>query len=303
MGHPVQPLVPGDPRLQTQNIRTESFSIGTPTRAQGQGTTGTKTTTLTQPAKAGDTKLHVVNPSGWQIGDLIQVGNESAIIKGFGSIDFLEPLNSDHPHGETVTRITGQENVGTAAGSTTYGPRTNEDILELYKVLTLDKHGLSSIRTFEGNAGNFSYWRDQMRGHIARGRPWLGKLLDWARNMKSPITVETERNLVEASFDVATVSEVLHDFIVIKLGENMMYLKQRVISSAGAENRGLELWRLLLNEFDCQTHSVILALINQWSQPDQTRSLSTLQKYLDSWIELGMNIESAGPEYRQPDLT
>ena len=76
-----------------------------------------------------------------------------------------------------------------------------------------------------------------------------------------------------------------------------------MISSAGAENRGLEFWRWLFKEFRCQTHSVIQALINQWSQPDQTKSLSTLQKDLDSWIELGRNIESAGPEYRQPDLT
>ena len=99
------------------------------------------------------------------------------------------------------------------------------------------------------------------------------------------------------------MSETLHYFISSKMGENMMYLKQRVISSAGAANRGLEFWRLLLNEFDCQTHSAIQALINQWSQPDQTKSLNTLQKDLDSWIELGRKIESAGPEYQQSDLT
>ena len=162
---------------------------------------------------------------------------------------------------------------------------------------------MSSIKTFEGNAGNFSYWRDQIRDHMTRGRPWLGKLLDWAKNMKSPITVESEGNLEEASFDVEMVSETLHYFISSKMGENMMYLKQRVISSAGAANRGLEFWRLLLNEFDCQTHSAIQALINQWSQPDQTKSVNTLQKDLDSWIELGRKIESAGPEYQQSDLT
>ena len=193
-----------------QDHRTETFSIDTPTRPHSRTGIGTKTTTLTQPAKAGDTKLHVVNPSGWQLGDLIQVGNESAIIKGFGSIDLLEPLNSDHPQGETVTRITGQEHVGIATGSTTYGPNVNEDILELYKNLTQDKHGLSSINIFEGNAGNFSYWRDQIRDHMTRGRPWLGKLLDWAKTLKSPMTLETKRNLEEASFDVEMVSETLH---------------------------------------------------------------------------------------------
>ena len=99
------------------------------------------------------------------------------------------------------------------------------------------------------------------------------------------------------------VNEMLHDFILSKMGENMMHLRQRVISSAGAESRGLEFWRVLLNESDCQTHSVIQVLINQWNQPEQTKSLNALQKDLDSWIELGRNIESAGPEYQQSDLT
>ena len=58
----------------------------------------------------------------------------------------------------------------------------------------------------------------------------------------------------------------------------------------------------MLNDFDCQTHSAIQALIRQWSQPDHTKSLNALQEDLDSWIELGRKIESAWPEYQQSDL-
>ena len=258
---------------------------------------------MTQPVKAGDTKLHVESPNRFEIGDLIQIGNECGKVKGFGSIELEEGLRNDHPPGTLVTRIEGRNDTGTDARNATYGPGISEDVDKLYDSLAKDKSSLNTIKQFDGTASKFEYWRDQMKSHIARGRPWLVNLLEWAKNQKHPITVEKERGLEDAQFNVETVSATLYDFIGIQLGESMTYLRKRTVVNTGHENRGLELWRLLLDEFDNQAHNVIQGMIPDYTEPKQTKSLSTLEKDLDAWTQLGRKIESAGAEHQQTDST
>ena len=73
--------------------------------------------------------------------------------------------------------------------------------------------------------------------------------------------------------------------------------------NTGQENRGSELWRLLLDEFDNQAHNVIQGMIPDYTEPRQTKNLSTLEKDLDAWTQLGRKIESSVAEHQQTDST
>ena len=44
-------------------------------------------------------------------------------------------------------------------------------------------------------------------------------------------------------------------------------------------------------------------MIPDYTEPRQTKSLSTLEKDLDAWTQLGRKIESAGSEHQQTDST
>ena len=174
-----------------------------------------------------------------------------------------------------------------------HGPGTSEDVNKLHGYLTTDKSYLGNIKAFDGTASKFEHWRDQVNRHVTRGRPWLAKFMEWAKNQKHPITIEKERGLEGAQSNVELLSTVLYECIDNQMGENMTYLTKRTVVNTGHESRGLELWRFLLNAFDNQDHHVIQSMIPAYTDPKQTKSLSTLERGMDAWTQLGREIESA----------
>jgi len=66
-------------------------------------------TTLSEPIRRGVTTLEVESVAGMAVGDVIEIGDESNIIKGFSSIILDHPLMKDHPAGTQVKVLPANE--------------------------------------------------------------------------------------------------------------------------------------------------------------------------------------------------
>lgn len=67
-------------------------------------------TTMTKPAKAGDTTLHVESSDGFEVGGSLKINpsmatEESIVLSGFGSLLLATPLQHAHAPGETIQQI------------------------------------------------------------------------------------------------------------------------------------------------------------------------------------------------------
>ena len=178
------------------------FHIGTPTRTRAKPGRA-PVTSLTRPASAGDTVLTVDDNHGFEFNDKILIGTELGTIVKFGSFHLARPLRHDHPAVTAVTRV--EDEVANPPGLSTekFGPGDPQDIRQLYKSFTTDaKH----IKEFDGNEDKFTNWRKAIGDQMQRQRPWINKLIEWARKQQKRITTEIERGLAEASFNVNEAS-------------------------------------------------------------------------------------------------
>merc|ERR1712110_243132 len=62
-------------------------------------------TTLSTPAKKGDTKIDVANSAGFPVGSKCKVGDETNTVTGHGSLLLLTPLRGTWPAGTIVINI------------------------------------------------------------------------------------------------------------------------------------------------------------------------------------------------------
>ena len=90
-------------------------------------------------------------------------------------------------------------------------------------------------------------WRDRALGHLAKDRPEIKRLLQWAEKQGGPIHEEEEKKgALEVGVDkIGEVSYVLFEAIKYIINDNL--LSRARISGEG---RGLELWRRLHAEWE-----------------------------------------------------
>ena len=198
------------------------------------------------------------------------------------------PLRHDHLAGTAVARV--EDEVENLAGLSVdkFGPEDSLDIKQLYKSFTTDAR---HIKAFDGNKDKFTNWRKAIGDQMQRQRPWINKLLEWARKQQKPITSEIEQGLAEASFNVNEASQHIWDFLVIHIGEKQQRFRNNIEATL-EPGRGLELWRLLLDEFDSQALAVARQKNKGFMDPRQTKGIDTLEHDLDKWLELGAEIEN-----------
>ena len=126
---------------------------------------------------------------------------------------------------------------------------------------------------------------------MSRGSPWVRKLLEWAWRQQKPITSTVERNLAEANFDVNKVSGHIWEYLVLNMGEKQERFRTSVEASMES-GRGLELWRLLLDEFDSQALTVAKQKSAMLLNPTTSKNIDTFEHDLEKWLEMGADIEN-----------
>jgi hypothetical protein len=60
-------------------------------------------TTMTEAVEAGAKSIDVASTVGMAVGDAVQIGDETNVIAGIGSLLLKDPLKKSHPAGTTIT--------------------------------------------------------------------------------------------------------------------------------------------------------------------------------------------------------
>ena len=126
---------------------------------------------------------------------------------------------------------------------------------------------------------------------MSRGRPWVRKLIEWARKQQAPIMSTIERDHAQANFDVNKVSGHIWDYLVRKMGEKQERFRTSVEAAMGS-GRGLELWRIILDEFDSQAMTAAQQKSQTFLNPTTSNHMDTFEHDLEKWLEMGADIEN-----------
>lgn len=136
---------------------------------------------------------------------------------------------------------------------------------------------MKHLTTLGGDKIMLFHWRDQQFNHMIVGRPWLATLLQRARKQETTITKDADGHLTEAKCYACCVSAAIYMHLDIMLCSSMRYVKLKVGGGAGNQ-RGLECWRTILEEFDSHAYSAAQARWGSCSNPTQTQDISTLER-------------------------
>jgi hypothetical protein len=148
----------------------------------------------------------------------------------------------------------------------------------------IDLRGIESIEKFGGVQSTYEHWKGMMFDHMARGRPVMTRLIEWAQKQKKPITEDIEQNHVDNNLqiDVAKASGEIWFFLSKRMNGDMDATKRNI----GAP-RGLELWRNLYNEYEGTSASIEGAQLDKFLNPQPAHTMNELNKALNEWEALG----------------
>ena len=128
--------------------------------------------------------------------------------------------------------------------------------------------------------------------YLASKHPQVTKVLDWAEARTSQITadIEKEAEAVLGGYDIEQVSGILFVALQETLSDRLRMTKPQL---AGA-GRGLELWRILVKEFEAPDQPVVQReLQKRWAYPSRCKSAEELQVMLPQWEVWGREIETS----------
>ena len=105
------------------------------------------------------------------------------------------------------------------------------------------------------NPLGYKLWKNKATAYLTSKHPQIAKVLDWAEVQASVITAEAEKGAEEvlSGYDMEQVSGVLFVALQETLSDRLRMTKPQL---AGA-GRGLELWRILVKEFEAPDQPVV----------------------------------------------
>ena len=89
----------------------------------------------------------------------------------------------------------------------------------------------------------YTVWRERAMGFLAKDRPDVHSLLEWAEKQEEELTEDATEEVMrrlEVHEDQATINYVLHGAIKLSIGDSLL---GRAIATAKPFPRGLALWR------------------------------------------------------------
>ncbi len=97
--------------------------------------------------------------------------------------------------------------------------------------------------------------------------------------------------------DVKEFSRKLYNFLCKWLGNTMEGRIDR------AQERGLELWRSLSDEFDSQAGQILCAKMKLYQNPVRARGMDDLEEKFNNWEQLDRELGAGGGAFAVPDIT
>ena len=131
-------------------------------------------------------------------------------------------------------------------------------------------------------------------------------LMEWARTHKGVITEATEEmktsgfggtEEVNFGIDVKEFSRKLYNFLCKWLGNTM---EGRIDRS---QERGLELWRSLSDEFDSQAAQMLNAKLKLYQNPVRARGMDYIEDKFNNWEQHDRELGAGGGAFAVPDIT
>ena len=144
-----------------------------------------------------------------------------------------------------------------------------------------------------------------MTNYVSEEETVYATLMEWARTQKDVIT-EAREELKTSGFggtearlgiDVKEFSRKLYNFLCKWLGHSMEGRIDR------AQERGLELWRSLSDEFDSQAGQILCAKMKLYQNPVRARGMDDLEQKFNNWEQLDRELGAGGGAFAVPDIT
>ena len=148
------------------------------------------------------------------------------------------------------------------------------------------------LEKFDGRTAEFKPWRRWMINYISEENAAYTKLMEWARMQKGVINEDpydfggTEGN--KFGIDVKEFSRKLYYFLCKWLGNTMEGRIDR------CQERGLELWRSLSDEFDSQAAQMLNAKMKLYQNPVRARGMDDLEDKFNKWEQLDRELGAGG---------
>ena len=131
-----------------------------------------------------------------------------------------------------------------------------------------------------------------MTNYVTEENASYAKLMEWARIQKDVINENPHDFLgteeTKFGIDVKEFSRKLYNFLCKWLGNTMEGRIDR------CQERGLELWRSLSDEFDSQAAQMLNAKMKLYQNPVRTRGMEDLEDKFNKWEQLDRELGAGG---------
>ena len=144
----------------------------------------------------------------------------------------------------------------------------------------------------------FKHWRIRVATLLGNADSRIGSLLSWAVKQKEAISRSAEighREMETSGLDVAEVSEKIFRFLVQALNASNDDMVDQ------AQNRGLELWRMLHDRFEHRADTALWNMLTHAQNPPRCKSIDHLIEALEEWEEFVRKCAGGGHKFQMND--
>ena len=137
---------------------------------------------------------------------------------------------------------------------------------------------------------DYHSWKRLAKSAITGGRPEVSALLRWAEIQESPITQDKEQEgarAADVALDPVQASAAIFAGLMHGIAPDILDSRCRL----AGEDRGLELWRLLVQEHESTSTQSMLKKQKAFQNPRRCKDLKELVRILPSWLQLEKELE------------
>ena len=141
---------------------------------------------------------------------------------------------------------------------------------------------------------SYHSWKRIAKSALTAGRPEVSALLQWAETQDAPITPDREYDGARAAgvtLDPAQASAAVFGALMHSIHKSILDSRCRL----AGEDRGLELWRLLVQEHESRSPQAMLKKQRAFQHPNRCSDLKDLVRVLPAWLQLEKELDTWSP--------